>query len=262
MTQQIPTVRFADPDVLQKMGLPPAPGQPIPPAPQQNFGMPGLNPVGQAPAQIPQMPPRLTPVVPQMPEVPAEAPAMFEAPEPRSSEKYVAPETQENMTNPYPETGRIQEPVLSMDSPNPVFNSAYSNLSKLQKKIVDEMIKMMDIRQLFQDRRLTITYPIIQGSLHVTYSSPTQNELLAMWDDMSDVKGNQAFVELTLNVKYCARVVTKLNNQGLGEDFSARESLLSSFDGVMLQTISDYGRLFDLARTKFLHKDHLEQNPI
>lgn len=226
----IPSVKFADPDILKKMGI-----------------MPGTKPEPQASKNVTDFS-MDSDIENKNITIDTFAPDKIEF-EQNKQDDHVAKDT----------ANTDKDTPVNQDSSN--IAAMFNNLSEKQKTIVNNMCRDLNIKDLFTSHRFKLSYNIIPGQLQVTFQSMTQQELSDFWNEFTDIKGSSMYIEALLAVKYCSRVIIALNKKPLPDSVEEREAIFNGFDHIFIQVLFDYAKLFELARLKFLHKENLEQNP-
>ena len=263
MSDGIPNVRFADPEMLRKMGFPIPEGSGAAaqsPNIPQDFSF-DANP---NPAQVTSpfdtfvAPP---PATGQPTNQPLPSMASAGAVLPVTGIE-VAPQAAATQAQaPTAKTDVVgAKPATTLDSSNAMFTDVYRTLTAKQKLIVDDMAGQLDIADLFKTRRFKLNYTLIPGKLKVGFQSMTQQEIQDFWEALSDVKGSNLFIDALVAKKHCARIVVALNNKPIGEP-EQREELFGTFDHTFVQLLFDYVKLFEIARMRFLHQGDFTENP-
>ena len=265
---RIPAVKFADADMMAKMGLPQAPSQFQNPAPQSPITAP------QNRAPMPTMP--QMPAMPQMPTMP-QMPAMPQTPAGENmfnfadSSSEQAPTTNpfvdgpgDPVTPPMPSESGAQIPQpnvpsdqLPVDSPENSFSIAYASLTKVQKDIVDTMASMLRFEDLFQHKRFSLKFTLIPGKLQAHFVSMTAQESEQFWLAFRDTKMGRFELELLMNLYRCAFSITHLNGSEVGQTVEARLNVFRAFDSSMIQTLAVHVSLFEIAKLKVLYQNFL-----
>lgn len=145
---------------------------------------------------------------------------------------------------------------LGVDSPDPTFSNTYANLSKAQRRIVDEMAAKLDIMELFKYRRFFLDFTIIPSKLRVRFASITDQESRDLWADLRQYndgsnKVSNLELELILNLKKCQRYVKSINNTDMSPE------VFPTFDSVFISMLANYISLFELAKMKVLYSNFL-----
>lgn len=221
------TVKFADPELLARMGFAPggtaAPAAPA--APDFSFdSQPSTDPF-VAPTAAPET-------------------------GTHSNQMHA---TRQNDT-PAPATGSPD-----YDSSSHGFSMSYTNLTKKQRDIVDAMASSFKISDLFSKRRFVIEWTIIPAQLKIGMQSLTTDEITEFWEALNDLKGSTPYIDAVVAREFCIRSLVSINGKPLPAE---KADLVKSFDFSLIQLFFDYLKLFETARMKFLHQADLVQNPM
>jgi hypothetical protein len=243
----IPQVKFADPELMNKLNIPMPPG--AQPQTQPNAGA-GFDFSKTAQPQVaPQGAPRATPQM-QTPNI-GLAP---DAPQVQNMQPLTAPFV-DNSTPAAGESETEKPKEIDTDGPEAAFAQTYDALSKVQRNIVDTMASNLKFADLFQKRRFSLKFNIVPGQLQATFVSMTQEENEQFWQKFRDIQLNKFEVDLMMSLYRCVYTVAELNGNPIPPE--NRLGIFKSFDTSLIHTLSNYSSLFELAKMKVLYQSFL-----